>query len=243
MREFSGGISDHYPRHLLRARLRGLYVITEEGQAPTPASQRASRHEEIARAALAGGASIIQLRDKSTPLPQLYHIALSLRRLTRAAGALFFVNDRPDLALASDADGVHLGPDDLPIVATRRVLGPHRLIGVSCGDIHETRAATQQGADYIGAGAIFSTTTKLDAGLPVGLSTLREIVATTPLPVAAIGGLNPDNIASVSQSGAAMACVVSAVSNAPGEAEMTAAARRLLLQFNSGLQLRETSGR
>jgi thiamine-phosphate pyrophosphorylase len=217
--------------------LHGLYVITEEA---LPSSQErnvqetsraATSHEQIAQAAIAGGARLIQLRDKSTPLLQLYSIALRLRRLTAAAGVLFFVNDRPDLALACDADGVHLGPTDLPIAAARRVLGPQRLIGVSCSDLSEVRLAEQHGADYIGVGAIFSTATKSDAGAPIGLEQLRTIVSATNLPVAAIAGINIDNIAEIANCGAHMACVVSAVTRAGDSKQMTLATRRLAGRF------------
>lgn len=190
-------------------RLQGLYVITDE--------RLGGGHLAIARAAIAGGASILQLRDKSTPPRQLLPVARELRRLTRAAGVLFIVNDRPDLALAFEADGVHLGPDDLPPAQARRVLGNERIIGVSCGDEEEARRAAAEDADYIGAGAIFGSATKHDAGPAIGLERLRAIVAATPLPVAAIGGLNAANIAAVKAAGAAMACVISAVTSAAGE--------------------------
>ena len=208
------------PFHLLIPRLRGLYVITDE--------RMGGGHLNITRAALAGGARIIQLRDKSTPLARLLPIARVLRRLTREAKALLIINDRVDLALAVEADGVHLGPDDLPPQDAGRVLGPHRLIGVSCGNADEARRAQQLGASYIGAGAIFATATKSDAGAAIGLDGLGSIVTATVLPVAAIGGLNADNIGSVMATGAAMACVVSAVARAGDAAAMTAQTRALV---------------
>jgi thiamine-phosphate diphosphorylase len=229
-----------WPDHLRRPRLHGLYVITEEGvpssfgQHYREADDAETWHEQIVRAAIAGGAALIQLRDKSTSLPQLYTVAQRLRRLTASAGVLFLINDRPDLALACDADGVHLGPDDLPIEAARRVLGPHRLIGVSCSDAAQARQAERDGADYIGAGAIFSTATKADAGAPIGLERLREIISATRLPVAAIGGINATNIAQVAAQGARMACVVSAVTRAGNATQMTQATRDLAQRFESG---------
>ena len=212
------------PLHLRRAALCGLYVITEN-------LGSVASHEEIACAALSGGARIIQLRDKALTPQLLYPIALRLRRLTRRHRALLLINDRPDLALACDADGVHLGPDDLPPHAARRVLGPHRLIGVSCGTPEEARRALQSGADYVGAGAIFLTQTKLDAGEPIGLHGLRAIVEATSLPVAAIGGVSQSNIAELADCGAAMACVVSAVSRSGDEKQMTHATRELIARF------------
>jgi thiamine-phosphate pyrophosphorylase len=235
----SDNSSMFWPAHLRRPRLHGLYVITEQSvSSSSEAHGGETRHEQIARAAIAGGARLIQLRDKSTPLPQLFQVAVRLRRLTREAGVLFLINDRPDLALACAADGVHLGPGDLPVAAARRVLGPQRMIGVSCSDVIEARRAAREGADYIGAGAIFSTSTKADAGVPVGLDRLREIASATPLPVAAIAGINADNIGLVAEYGAQMACVVSAVSRAGDAAQTTYAARELARRFE---QAREYS--
>lgn len=212
------------PEFLPRARLRGLYVITD--------AALGGGHLAIARAALKGGARIIQLRDKSTPLSQLLPIAREIRRLTRAANALFMMNDRADLALAVGADGVHLGPDDLPVALARHILGPHKMIGASCNSPAEAVVAWRAGADYIGAGAIFGTQTKLDAGSAIGLETLRAIVQATPLPVAAIGGVSLENIAATREAGAAMACVISAVTNAGNEAAMEQAARDLVAKFD-----------
>lgn len=185
-------------------------------------------HIEIARAALAGGAAIIQLRDKSSSIRALLPVARVLRTMAREAGALFLVNDRIDLALAVEADGVHLGPDDMPLPEARRLLGPHRLLGASCGDVQEARAAYRAGADYIGAGAVFGTATKSDAGAAIGLDALRTMVDATPLPVAAVGGINASNVASVIAAGACMACVVSAVALAGSPQEMVAATHGLI---------------
>jgi thiamine-phosphate pyrophosphorylase len=235
----------NFPPYALLRRLSGLYVITQEqGTSPTVQNAGANsvsddcapqnRHLHIARAALCGGARIIQLRDKSTSLAQLLPIAHQVRRLTLQHNALFIVNDRVDVALACNADGVHLGPDDMPPAAARELLGPHRIIGVSCGDVHEARQAAAQSADYIGAGAVFATITKADAGAPIGLHTLRKVVGATSLPVAAIGGVDASNIASTRQAGAVMWCVVSAVSGAGDEAAMTLATRSLVEAAKDG---------
>lgn len=216
-----------------RARLHGLYVITDERAAGniTP-----DNHERIARAAIAGGATVLQLRGKQTPTIQLYEIARRLRALTATAGVLFIINDDPHLALAVDADGVHLGSEDGEVQQARQILGEDRLVGVSCGDAVEARAALESGADYIGAGAIFATATKSDAGEPIGLEGLRTIVQATPLPVAAIGGVELQTIASLRQCGAAMACVISAITHHGEEAAMTQAARALVEAFEKGGQ-------
>jgi thiamine-phosphate pyrophosphorylase len=211
---------------LRRSRLRGLYVITDE--------HSGGGHLAIARAALRGGASIVQLRDKSTPLRQLLDVAHELRRLTREHNALFFINDRIDVALLCQSDGVHLGPDDCPVALARGALGPHFLIGASCGDTQEAQLAEHAGADYIGAGDIFGTATKLDAGAPIGLDGLRQITDATRLPVAAIGGLSRTTIRSVVAGGAAMACVISAIAKAGDADAMQQATHDLIAaaQFN-----------
>lgn len=210
----------YLPPHLLRSRLHGLYVITDE--------RIGGGHLAIARAALAGGANIIQLRDKSASVVQLLPLAHELRRMTRAAGALFFVNDKIDMALAVGADGVHLGPDDMPLAEARRLLGPHRLLGTSCSNVTEVQTATRTGADYIGAGAIFGTATKHDAGPAIGLNQLHAMAKSTNLPIAAIGGVNEANIVSTIEAGANMACVVSAIALAGDHAAMLAATRNLI---------------
>ncbi|HEX8465295.1 MAG TPA: thiamine phosphate synthase, partial [Abditibacterium sp.] len=138
------------------------------------------------------------------------------------------INDRLDLALLCEADGVHLGPDDFPIRAVRQILGPQKLIGASTGTPAEARLAEQEGADYLGIGAVFGTQTKSDAGAAIGLEGLREVVHATSLPAAAIGGLSERNLGSTLQAGAAMACVVSAIAGAGNETQMTAATRRLV---------------
>jgi len=206
------------------ARLHGLYVITD--------ASAAGGHQSMARAAISGGARLLQLRDKSTPFAALLAIARELRDWTRDAQVVFIINDNIELALAAQADGVHLGPNDSSPAQARQILGADFLIGVSCGDESEAKTAWENGADYIGAGAIFSTQTKLDAGAPIGLSMLRTIVGATPLPVAAIGGIALSNIASVRRAGAKMACAISSVSSAGDENAMTAATRTLARAFD-----------
>ena len=209
--------------------LRGLYVITD--------AHLGGGHLAIASAALRGGARIIQLRDKSTPPRELLAIARELRVLTRQFEALLFVNDRLDLALLCGADGVHLGPDDWPIADVRGAVKADFLIGASCATPVQARAAHRDGADLIGIGAVYATSTKTDAGEAIGLDDLRAIDAATPLPGAAIGGINLDNIGAVAQTGVAMACVISAIAGAGDAAQMEAATRALVL----GLSLRSAS--
>src|SRR5262249_34319553 len=154
-------------------------------------------------------------------------IALAKRLAARAweAGALFLVNDRVDVALASGADGVHLGPDDMHPADARDLLGPDRLIGVSVSTVEEAKPLASH-ASYLGVGAIFGSRTKLDAGAPVGAERIREIRAAFPdHPIVAIGGIDADNIARVALAGTDAAAVVSAVVCAP---DMRAATRYLL---------------
>ena len=188
-------------------------------------------HLAIARAALRGGASIIQLRDKTTAPRPLLPIARELRRLTRQHNALLFINDRLDLALLSGADGIHLGPDDWPLADVRRVAPDGFLIGVSCGTPDEARAAQREGADLIGIGAVYATQTKTDAGNAIGLDGLRAVMNATTLPCAAIGGIGPANIGAIAQTGVAMACVISAIANAGDESAMESATRELNEKF------------
>jgi thiamine-phosphate pyrophosphorylase len=197
----------------------GLYVITAD------VADLGRSHLEIAEAALAAGVRTIQFRDKNMTTRELLETASALRQKTRSAGARLFVNDRVDVALAVEADGVHLGPDDMPVTAARRLAGSRLCIGASAGTVEEAIAAAEAGADYLGVGSVFATDTKPDAGDPIGLEGLRKIAAATRLPVIAIGGITRENAASVIDAGADGAAVIRAVVRAP---DMTVAARDLL---------------
>jgi thiamine-phosphate diphosphorylase len=180
--------------------IRGLYILTDPRRDA----------EETVRAALEGGARIVQLREKSLPTPRLIDLARSLRDLAHEHGALFIVNDRVDVALAAGADGVHLGPDDMHPRDARALLG-NRIVGVSVSTVDEA-AALAPFATYFGVGAIYGSATKLDAGDAVGPARITEIHAAFPyIPIVAIGGITLENIAAVAQAGADAAAVVSAV--------------------------------
>lgn len=200
-----------YPDQELAARL-GLIVITDRALAGPRAVA------EVVAAALSAGAPAVQLREKTLPPRDILPLARLLRAETRHAGALFLVNDRLDLALAVHADGIHLGPDDLPLPAARRIAPPGFLIGRSANTPAAARSAVAAGADYIGCGPVFPTTTKKDAGSPVGLDGLAAVAAAVPAPVVAIGGITPARAGGVFDAGAAGCAVVSAVMAAPDPA-------------------------
>jgi hydroxymethylpyrimidine kinase/phosphomethylpyrimidine kinase/thiamine-phosphate diphosphorylase len=214
-------------RHTERlARLKGLYVVTDSRLRP---DRDASA---VVEAATAGGAGAVQLREKRIATTDLVALARILAARARAAGVLFLVNDRVDVALAAGADGAHVGPDDLPPADARRLLGPERLLGVSVGTVAEAQAAAPY-ASYFGVGAIFGTRTKADAGAAVTPARIREIRAAAPgIPIVAIGGISRENIGEVAAAGAEAAAVVSAVVAAP---DMTTAVQELSKRFRQKL--------
>ncbi len=183
----------------------GLYVVTDSGLA------RGRPLVEIVAAAIRGGADAVQLREKEAPARAQLALGRRLRDLTREAGVLFIVNDRADLAVALDADGVHVGQDDLPPDVARRIVGPERIIGVSAGTLDEALAARDAGADYLGVGPIYATATKPDAGAATGTELIAAIRRRVDLPIVGIGGIGRDNAAVVLAAGAEGVAVVSAV--------------------------------
>lgn len=196
-----------------------LHVLTDEGLS------RGRSHAAVIRAAIAGGATVIQLRDKTSSTRKLIEIGRALRDLTRAAGVTFIVNDRADVALAVDADGVHVGQDDLPATDAGRIVGDHKIVGVSASSVAEAMQAERDGADYIGAGSVFTTSSKPDAGAPIGLDGLAQIARAVRIPVVAIGGVNVSNAAACIAAGAQGVAVISAVVSAEDVAQ---AARELI---------------
>lgn len=196
-----------------------VYVITAG-----PAHTRGRTHQEIAEAAIRGGATAIQLRMKEEPARLIAETAAAIAARCRAGGVTFLVNDRVDVAMASAADGVHVGQDDLPARAVRALLGPAPLLGVSAATVEEARAASRAGADYVGVGAVYATGTKADAGDAVGLARIRAVAGACDLPVVGIGGITVENAGAVIRAGAAGVAVITAVTMA---GDMAAATRRL----------------
>ncbi|MBP2146204.1 thiamine-phosphate pyrophosphorylase [Methanofollis sp. W23] len=195
-----------------------LYVVTDREVGG------GRSHLDQARLAVAGGADVVQVRDKEMSTADLLRTAQAVRAVTASAGALLIVNDRLDVALAAGADGVHLGQDDLPVAAARALAPPGFVIGVSVGDVAEARAAVAGGADYLALSPIFSTWTKADAGPGHGLATLHEIRGAVSVPLLGIGGIGPENVAEVIAAGAEGVAVVSAV---VGQEDVEGAARQM----------------
>ncbi len=193
-----------------------LYVVTDAERS------RGLGHLESARRALAGGADVIQLRDKKLAGRELYLLAQELRKLTIGSGAILIVNDRMDVALAVGADGVHLGQDDLPVAVARRIAPPGFVIGASVGSVEEAVRAERDGADYVVLSPLFNTGSKDDAGPGHGLQVLRAIRSAVSVPVLAIGGIDAQNVGEVIAAGADGVAVISAVC---GQADVEAAAR------------------
>ena len=196
-----------------------LCVITD------PELGRGRSHVDIVRQALEGGAPMIQLRDKSAGLRQLLPQAQEIASLCRERGAHFIVNDRLDLALAVNADGVHLGQDDLPPTAARAALGSGKILGVSTHSLEQAIRAAREGADYLGIGPIFPTSTKGTGYEPVGCAMIRQLRARLELPLIAIGGITLDTIGPVIRAGAAGVAVISAIA---GAEDVTLATRGFL---------------
>jgi len=164
---------------------------------------------ELAKKLCAGGARLLQLRVKDLPTREFLPIAHEVRLICQQAGCLLIINDRADVALAVEADGVHVGQEDLPLVAARKVLGPHKIIGVSTHDAEQAVTAERGGADYIGFGPVFGTSTKATSYSARGLEQLREIRALVRLPIVAIGGITADRASSVLAVGADAVAMIS----------------------------------
>jgi len=185
-------------------------------------------HAELAKLAIAGGADTIQFRQKEGATRQMIRVAGEMRDLCQRAGVTFIINDRVDVAIASDADGVHLGQDDFPIPLARKLLGEKAIIGGSAGSMEEAHRCLREGADYIGFGPVYPTTSKEDAGPAAGLGLMKQIVEAIPLPIVAIGGIGVNNASPVIQAGAHGIAVISAVCCQQDPAEAARCLRRLL---------------
>jgi len=205
----------------LREKLK-LYVITD----------RRFRDElEGVREALEGGATAIQLRLKGISTREMVEVGRKIREITQDYDALYIVNDRVDVALAVDADGVHVGQDDMPVEIVKEI-APHLIVGVSASNLREALEGERKGADYIGAGSVFPTRTKEDARL-LGLEGLKEIVRNVHIPVVAIGGINHENVREVLKVGVDGVAVISAILGAEDVVEATRRMRKIVEWFRA----------
>lgn len=183
---------------------------------------------EVVREMLAADIKLIQYREKEKTMLEMYQECLEIGKMCRENGAIFLINDYIDLALAVDADGVHLGQDDLPIEAARRILGEDKIIGLSTHSPEQAEEAVYRGADYIGVGPIYQTYTKENVCPAVGLEYLDFVVRNIQLPFVAIGGIKEDNIANVRNQGASCICLVTEIVGADDIQAKIASIRRKL---------------
>lgn len=195
-----------------------LYAITDRRALPAGVTLA-----QAVEAALDGGVTCLQLREKTASAGEILTLARTLLPLCRARKVPLLINDRVDIALAAGADGVHLGQDDLPLPDARALLGPDRILGATAHTVEEALRAQAEGADYLGVGAMFPTGTKTDT-VPTSADTLKAICAAVSIPVVAIGGVNARNLPTLAGTGIAGAAVVSAIFS---QSDLTAAARTL----------------
>ncbi len=203
----------------------GLYLITDQYIV------KGLSHVQIAEKALLGGVKFIQYREKQLSKRESYKIALQLREITRRFGAVLIINDDIDIAMAVDADGVHLGQEDFPVHAARKILGDSKIIGLSTHSLKQAEEAQGSGADYIAIGPIFKSTTK-DVREPLGVDIIKEIRKISRMPVIAIGGINENNMEDAIKAGADGAAVISAIIK---KEDITAAVKEFIRKIEPAL--------
>jgi thiamine-phosphate pyrophosphorylase len=199
--------NDGWTRNIRKAAMKvdfKLYLITDRHATKLPLPQ-------AIRLALQGGVRAVQLREKDLPVRELLALALELRTLTRDFGAKLFINDRVDVAVAIEADGVHLGHQSMPVDAARKVVGEDLLIGVSTHNLEEARAAESGGADFITFGPVFDTPSKSKYGDPVGIDSLKQLKNELSIPIIALGGIKSGNISRAMGAGATGVAMISAI--------------------------------
>lgn len=202
-----------------------LYLCTDRALMSAPTVERCVEQ------AVKGGCTVVQLREKDCPSRAFYELAQRVKAVTGRYGVPLIINDRVDIALEADADGVHVGQGDLPAAAVRRIIGEDKILGVSASTLEEAVKAQQDGADYIGVGAMFSTATKTDARL-VTMEELLKIRAAVTVPVVVIGGINKETAPLFKGTGVDGLAVVSAVVSQP---DIEGAARELLSLFRGNM--------
>ena len=199
-----------------------LYLVTDK-------SDDVEKFLNTIEEAIKGGVSVVQIREKTADTLDFYNLALKVKKITDKYSVPLIINDRVDVALAVDADGVHVGQSDMPCDVTRKLIGPDKILGVSAATIPEAKKAERDGADYIGTGAIFPTATKDDAP-KITKKDLTDIVDSINIPVVAIGGINLDNAFELKDTGIKGLSVVSAIMSSQNPKESS---EKLLNIFNS----------
>lgn len=201
-----------------------LYLVTDQELMSSPTI------EECVEKAVEGGCTLVQLREKAVSSRSFYETAKNVRELTSRLRVPLIINDRADIALAVNADGVHVGQDDLPVGAARRIVGPNRIVGVSVGNLNEALSAVKAGADYLGVGAMYPTGTKTDAEITT-IEELRRIRSAVSVPIVVIGGINKNTVQNFNSIGIDGLSVVSAIISQP---DITKAAKELKVLFQAG---------
>lgn len=199
-----------------------LYLVTDN-------SDDEEKFLKTIEEAIKGGTTVVQIREKTADTLDFYNLALKVKEITKKYNVPLIINDRVDVALAIDADGVHVGQSDMPCDVTRKLVGEDKIVGVSAATIEEAQKAQEDGADYIGTGAVFPTTTKDDAS-SVTKEELKEIVDSIDIPVVAIGGINLDNAGELNDTGISGLSVVSAIMSSDNPKKSS---EELLKIFNS----------
>lgn len=199
-----------------------LYLVTDK-------SDDVEKFLKTIEEGIKGGVSVVQIREKTADTLDFYNLALKVKEITTKYNVPLIINDRVDVALAIDAEGVHVGQSDMPCDVTRRLVGPNKIVGVSAATIDEAKKAEKDGADYIGSGAVFPTATKDDAP-KITKKDLKEIVNSINIPVVAIGGITLENAHELSDTGIAGLSVVSAIMSSDNPKKSS---EELLKIFNS----------
>ncbi|MDD4242190.1 MAG: thiamine phosphate synthase [Smithellaceae bacterium] len=202
--------------------MRGIYLVTDRGLCGGRSL------EEVVGAALRGGVAYVQLREKNLSTRLFVEEARAVKKLLASRGVPLIINDRLDVALACEADGVHIGQDDMPYETARRLLGPKAIIGLSVETWADVEAAQKLDVDYLGVSPVFATPTKTDTREPWGLDGLRQIQAASRHPLVAIGGINAANARAVAEAGAPCLAVVSAICSADDPAAAAATLKKIL---------------
>ena len=199
-----------------------LYLVTDN-------SEDEEKFLKTIEEAINGGVSVVQIREKTADTLEFYNLALKVKEITTKYNVPLIINDRVDVALAINADGVHVGQSDMPCDVTRKLIGENKILGVSAATIDEAKKAEKDGADYIGTGAVFPTSTKDDAP-NITKKDLKDIVDSINIPVVAIGGITIENANELKNTGISGLSVVSAIMSADNPKE---ASEKLLNIFNS----------